>query len=526
MRKKNILKSALLAGLLSVGATSCTSWLEVDMEDSILENTLFASNEGYLTALNGVYLGMNDIYSNTMTSGVLDVMAQYYNVTENDDHTYKIYSGYKYEEESFENMSGNLWNKTYALIANVNVILEHCDGDDVNILSQYYPLVKGEALALRAMFHFDMLRLYGPIYNSGTASTITIPYQESSSKDIQPLLPASEVLDRVMRDLTAAANLLKECDPVLTKGVENATPSDDGLDSYDWAYRQLRLNYYAVKALQARVLLWKGDKDGAYQVARNEIIDKITSEELTVFPWATREAFTAEGKPDRLFSSEIFFALYNTGRYTSVYSRLFSKSLPLDSRLTFYGNAVAGDSKVAFFYDDDNDWRKSMWGVVTSEGDDKPSTGEGEEGGEEEGDKGKSSLYLTKYEDFDEEVKLDGSETYRYMISLIRLSEVYLIAAECVADKNKPEALGYVNEVRFHRDCIKLGEETDVTDAITREFAREMIGEGQLFFYYKRRGMERMISGTKSSGDYEMVLSNYVWPLPKVEIDKRVSVNN
>ena len=52
-----------------------------------------------------------------------------------------------------------------------------------------------------------------------------------------------------------------------------------------------------------------------------------------------------------------------------------------------------------------------------------------------------------------------------------------------------------------------------------------MIGEGQLFFYYKRLGKEVMISGTSTEEDYNMILSNYVWPLPKAETDKRVELN-
>jgi hypothetical protein len=110
---------------------------------------------------------------------------------------------------------------------------------------------------------------------------------------------------------------------------------------------------------------------------------------------------------------------------------------------------------------------------------------------------------------------------YRYMVPLIRLSEVYLIAAE--GAPTREEALGYINTVRAHRSCRNLeGDNFDLQETITAEFAREVIGEGQLFYYYKRLGMEQMISGTAASGTYGMVLSNYVMPLPSSETDKRV----
>lgn len=515
--KRTIIK-VCLSGLLAfplLALTSCKDWLDVEMSDNIMENTLYNTNQGYLIALNGIYVGMNDIYGSDLSAGVIDVMAQYYKVTENDNHTYKVYSGYKFTEDTFENRSSNIWTRAYALLSNVNVLLEHCDEEGAALAPDYYPLVKGEALALRAMIHFDMLRLYGPIYNETTAATECIPYQESSSKDIQPLLPAREVLEKVIRDLTEAASLLATGDPILTKGVQNAVPSDDGLESYDMAYRQLRLNYYAVQALLARAYLWKGDKQEAYRIAKNEIIDKITTDDLEVFPWATEASFLMDKKPDRLFSSEVFFAMYAQNRTT--YASLFSSALSVASRLTFVGTSVSSsDSKVETFYDDANDLRRTMWDVVATEVEDNGTDDDAQTEVE-------TSLYFLKYANPDTDATYDGSETYCYMTPLIRLSEVYLIAAECASTDE--EALDYINAIREHRRCANISMQDGTRqDLITREFAREVIGEGQLFFYYKRLGMEEITSGTEANGTYHMTLSNYVWPLPKVEVDKRTEI--
>ncbi len=529
MKKKNMIASIIFVGLTSTMISSCTDWLDVKMSDKIMENTLYSTNDGFLIALNGIYIGLNDVYGRNLSTSVIDVMAQYYNVTENNDHAYKIYAGYKFKEDTFEGTSASIWTKTYENIANINTLLDHCDEPNSALRKSHYAIVKGEALALRGMLHFDLLRIYGPIPKDGTFSQTCIPYQETSSKDIQPLLPASEVIEKVIRDLEAAAAILKEGDPIITKGVQNAVPSDDGLDRYDFAYRQLRLNYYAVQALLARAYLWKGDKAKASQIAKNEILDKITTKELDVFPWSTEKAIQDAKKPDRLFSTEVFFSLYDQAR-SSMYSALFSSSLEQKSRLTFVGEGLASsDSKITTFYDDaTNDWRvTAMWDVVTvvdksnpeGEEDDK---GEDEEG-EEETTKTKSSLYLKKYMDPNREATFDGSETYRYMTPLIRLSEVYLILAECA--QTDDEAISYINKIREHRNCRSVtAQEADRQTLITKEFAREVLGEGQLFFYYKRLGMETIISGTSATESYKMVLSNYVWPLPKVEIDKRGTV--
>ncbi len=524
MKKKNIIISVILAGFTSVMTSSCTDWLDVKMSDNIMENTLYSTNDGFLIALNGIYVGLNDVYGRDLSVGVIDVMAQYYNVTENNDHAYKIYAGYKFEEDAFERTSSNLWTKMYENIANINALLDHCDEEGSALRKSHYSLVKGEALALRAMLHFDLLRIYGPVPQEETASQTCIPYQESSVKDIQPLLPASQVIEKVIRDLEAAAAILKEGDPIITKGVQNAVPSDDGLDRYDFAYRQLRLNYYAVQVLLARAYLWKGDKAKASQIAKNEILDKITTTEVEVFPWITEKAIQNEKKPDRLFSTEVFFSLYDQAR-SSMYSNLFNSSLEQKSRLTFVGQGIASaDSKITTFYDDaSNDWRvTTMWDVVTvvdkSEGDDE----EGKEG-EEETPKTKSSLYSKKYMDPERDATFDGSETYRYMTPLIRLSEVYLILAECA--QTDDEAISYINKIRSHRNCRSVTEQDgDRQTLVTKEFAREVLGEGQLFFYYKRLGMESIISGISATEPYNMLLGNYVWPLPKVEIDKRGTV--
>lgn len=65
-----------------------------------------------------------------------------------------------------------------------------------------------------------------------------------------------------------------------------------------------------------------------------------------------------------------------------------------------------------------------------------------------------------------------------------------------------------------------------VKELVTKEFAREVLGEGQLFFYYKRLNMDKFLDGSKLGSMYEMLTDNYQWPLPDVEINKRGSTNN
>ena len=75
----NRIKRIWILGLLLIGA-SCNSWLDVAPEDQIMEKDLFEEREGFLMALNGVYLNMNSSsnYGGNLSAGIIDVMAQYY----------------------------------------------------------------------------------------------------------------------------------------------------------------------------------------------------------------------------------------------------------------------------------------------------------------------------------------------------------------------------------------------------------------------------------------------------------------
>ena len=85
------------------------------------------------------------------------------------------------------------WN----IIANINNFLEYVDKNkDVLVTERYYEAVKGEALRLRAFLHFDLLRMFGPVYKEHPASK-AIPYRTTFDKDATPVLAANEVVDAI-----------------------------------------------------------------------------------------------------------------------------------------------------------------------------------------------------------------------------------------------------------------------------------------------------------------------------------------
>ena len=72
-----------------------------------MEKDLFEEREGFLMALNGVYLNMNSSsnYGGNLSAGIIDVMAQYYNCTTSEHN----YSGYQLVPDfEFECYTGTL----------------------------------------------------------------------------------------------------------------------------------------------------------------------------------------------------------------------------------------------------------------------------------------------------------------------------------------------------------------------------------------------------------------------------------
>ena len=509
---KKLLIKATASALMTISLASCADWLEVKMEDKIMEPVLFSNYAGYVSAINGVYMNLNNYYTGGNLFNILDVMAQYYDVTENTTHTFRNYMSFNYSDVDVENANSSLWNQAYTIIANTNAILDHLqDIDDTPLTPTQYSVLRGEALALRAMMHFDLLRRHGSIYAINPDAE-SIPYQSDTKREIRPFLPHREVMSLIFNDLNEAARLLKDYDPIMIEGTKDITTEDNGVASYDMAFRHLRLNYYAVQGLLARAYLWIGDKTNAYNIAKHEIIDKVNTDELKIFPWVTKERIEADGCPDFIFSTELLFALYNSDR-TKYNTNSFSESLSMSNRLTFYGETMA-ESKVTSFYDNENDYRRLPWNIV------EPTQAELDQAAEEGRDP-KSTLYTKKYADFTSGAVVPGTTTYRYMMPMIRLSEMYLIAAEATTDRN--EAYELLNTVRYNRQCPDLADDGNFSRYLTYEFAREMLGEGQLFYFYKRRQETLVISRT-GSFDCNMSINSYVWPIPESETNKRTQV--
>lgn len=105
---------------------------------------------------------------------------------------------------------------------------------------------------------------------------------------------------------------------------------------------------------------------------------------------------------------------------------------------------------------------------------------------------------------------------YTDKMPLIRLSEMYLIKAECEYRAGNAKAYETWNELRINRKEASLDSNpADFYDELIKEYRREFIGEGQLFFFYKR------LNSAIIKGSIVDVIAEkaYTFPLPVSETD-------
>lgn len=534
----NTLRTLMLATALFLLA-GCSDWLDYTPKDKQTEEQQFATKNGILSAVNGIYNGMSSssLYGCYLSYDFIDILGQRYEVNQTDEDSYSRYCralvDYNYTEEGTQSRISSIWGTAYQTIMNINVVLLNLDRDQDELEGRHllspseYDMLRGEMLACRAMIHFDMLRLFGPCMER-TPDGEAIPYNESTDTKILPILTARDVLDNyILRDLTEAQALLQNTDPVIQYGPRAEYDEVSGDNSE--RYRQLRLNYYAVSVLVARAYLWGGNYEKALKVATDIINDPKVRQYFPAVDAGTLIGNTIN--PDRMFSTESFFGIYNKDRGL-IYDHHFGND---NSGRQLLMPRIGYVDGILFAGTDISDYRyQAQWESGTT------LTGD-------------VSRRFTKFKDItdndraaaegttsDETVILQAQTFYGTYCSLIRLSEAYYIASEAAYKLgDKQNASNYLNYMRIMRGTpFKADILNSYDDMLTKEYIREFIGEGQVFFFFKRRNQafDNEYNGQKTVStaimppfvyddtegvSEEQKEARYKLPLPNSELENR-----
>lgn len=473
-------KNIVLIILIPFCFVSCSKWLDVIPEDRIVEEQVFDTQTGFYSALNGVYLNLlnTNLYGGSLGPEFVEILAQQYNIRPaNVEYTTAI--NHQYTSDFPKRKLQGIWDASYKSILNCNKILENATKQTGVLQKNASDIIKGETHAIRAFLHFDLFRLFGPVYKTNSGD-LSIPYMDKVGVSTNPLLPANQLVEKVLSDLTIAENLLSESDPIIQNGP--LTSVLEGADN-EGRYRTLRLNYYAVLALKARVYLYAGEKENALKYAKM-VID--APNRATYFPFISYTQVLGNSKnPDLVFSTEVLFGLLNTTR-NSIFTAYFNPDATINNLLIPRPGVISN-----LFAGDESDYRYfPIWKNSPIE---------------------PNAVYNTKYKTGE-----DATLFRNNLMPLIRLSEMYLIAAETETDND--QAYKYLNVLRNGRGL------TDVSDGLStripNEYKKEFFGEGQLFFYYKRNFTTPLKSGI-TNNNVTMTIAKYVPLLPESEIKYR-----
>lgn len=498
-----ITTTIIIAGALAF--TGCKKWLDVKPEGITTKDEMFKTQKGFRDALTGAYIDVKsgDAYGGAFTWGTVEFMAKNWDIVNTQNLEFTGLAAANYIDAAPRAALDRAYAKEYKIVADVNSILENIDAKKSIFTDDNYALIKGEALTLRAYAHFDVLRMFGPMPDKPSADPI-LPYVTEVSKNIVSLSNYDDFVRQLIADLDQAEQLLKDVDPITRYSILELNPSKNFpdvpsvmTDDY-YNYRQVRMNYYAVLALKARVYNWlipRGDVNRQNAVKYAQMV--IDARDRTGKPTFRLAELADATKGDYSFTPEHIAAVNYYNLYMTV-DALFGETGQLvrqDFVVTdnfFYLNNLFPVAERAA----DARW-VGMWSYKTTNG-------------------------QTNWVKFKKYVQKDKEQDPNNQIPLLRLSEMYLILTECAQTKADAESIYRIycgkKGIPFASGFNASAWEADRKNKMIREYVREFYAEGQTFFTYKRYNVTALPAGWCASG-FTGTTARYVVPKPDREIN-------
>ncbi|MDR3338500.1 MAG: RagB/SusD family nutrient uptake outer membrane protein [Candidatus Symbiothrix sp.] len=491
--------------------SACSDWLDGALpKDKNLEEAQFATKPGINSVLNGLYttLSNTNLYGERLTTTDVELLAHYYYYLDNTYANGKYIrfeqmANYRYSESYPKQSFTDIWIDAYDAIFKINRFIENVQQTTVLPESEKNGLL-GEAYGLRAFLHLDLFRLFGDINDIQK-----IPYNQSPEVIPHNPVSAADFQQYLLADLDMAETLLQN-DPVRTEGkiLDFSLTSSQSLASaevFARYFRNFRMNYFAALALKARTLLYFGNSEEAAETAERALSEAFgeNAESGKPFYWVNKTTITDEQVRDFIFYPEVLFAIHNLDLYTN-----WETNTGGNQEGSTY--VVHEDNlRYNIFRNDITTTDISLWEDIRARQWSPSRIGFGQ----------LISNKFTKYSFIVYNPK-------EYIQPLIRTGELFFIVAENMVNKGQiPEAMTYLNAFRFHRgvqytslpDPATIAKER-AYDILETEYYKEFYGEGQAFFFLKRRGNTKIINAT-ASGTKDILPENYLVPVPQAELN-------
>ena len=436
--------------ILAASLSSCVNdWLDVAPSDGTDADAALTSSSDLAAARTGMYAALKG------NSNLVDYYGQqffvYGDVHAGDDYQYNNLGGsnrasfyydmnYQTASEftSSTSSSNVAWKSPYIVIGRANRIIAAAEGGALSDAAEAKATIDqyaAEAKVLRALAHFDLVRIYGKPYTEDQGASLGVPLVtevlESNAKPARSTV--AEVYTQVVKDLTEAisSNAL-------------ATETEPGY-----------VSVWGAKAILSRVYLNMGDYANALSVA--EDIIKNSGAAL----W-TRDQYFKAWDASTPNESEFLFRLNVAGSTDNNDLNGIGNLQQRDG----YKEMVATKKFVDMLTSDPKDVRNDMFLPATA--------------AKEVATYGTNKVYLNKLRG------QGGNLRNVTIVPIIRLSEVYLTAAECAFRNNdKTKAVEYLNDLVKNRTTTEASLATvdNITlERILIERRKELIGEGQRYF--------------------------------------------
>ena len=451
------MKRIYIIGILfSIIFTSCDDFLDKSPSTSLPVEEAITTLGDLKNAVNGVYYLVSE---DRMTYGsdfaiYADLRGSDFMALSNNNHAGPLS---RYTVTQRDNISEDAYQYFYKAIANANKALSIIDNLSISEADQAeFNDYKGQLFALRALLHFDLARIYCVIPTTATDINAVNSGLVLSTEVYEPGYVAARstlkaTYDQILNDFDTALGLL-------TKSANNG-----------------HINYWAALALRSRAYLYLGNNDLALKDAQ-EVIASSEYSLYTIDNYKKAWGLT--------YTSESLFELTITANY--------------NAQRNSVGYYCSSDGYGECAFNTESDLYKYL---IANSKDIRSELVEEQEGTN-------PGIYPMKYPGRENNIYVNNPK-------IIRLSEVYLIAAEA-ALKTGADATTYINTLRKNRIADYNDVNSITLDDILFERRIELFAENSMSFDYWRnkKSVVNPYIGEIKYTDHLVIL-----PIPQVEID-------
>lgn len=481
----------LLYILCVVGTLSCDDFLDVSSSEKVLQKELFKDGSGFRMAVNGIYKNLSsaNLYGRNLSWGFVSALGHNYEVSTSTLSSLFDVARFDWESANTLVYCESVWENGYNLIAGCNNIIQETEAKDSLFFEMKLiekNMILGEMYGIRAMMHFDLLRLFAPAPIMSYMGS-TIPYV-TKYPDKTPLhLNRDEVLKNIIADMKKAQEMLAPIDTIKYQRLmrDPAGRFRHGSRLYNlkegifFNYRGVRMNFFGATALLARIYMYMQDYENAYNCAN--IIYKY--HKMQWFQWTPASNQGQSSDLDMIHPKrpgELLLMFSNNKNYDNF--EAFTRNSFTRLRMNKIDELFEGDLddfRYTGFYNRYGFKRYLPWI--------RPSG--------------------TSYQ-VQEIIVNQGP-----LIPIIRFSEIYHILIELYIRREKiEEAVNLFNDLRLARGAkVKIAQDiepTELMNKLVNDIIRETLTEGQTFFMYKR--LNRNIF----NGESEIIMETQFWTIP------------